>query len=61
MFDEISIAYQDEVAGKTFDWFGEDNAENFSKDILKKHELNNLDNYALQGGSFSTAKFPTYE
>ena len=29
MFDEISIAYQDEVAGKTFDWFGEDNAENF--------------------------------
>ena len=38
-----------------------DNAEDFSKDILKKHELNNLDNYAFQGGSFSTAIFPTYE
>jgi hypothetical protein len=29
MFDKISIAYQDDAAGKTFDWFGEDNAENF--------------------------------
>jgi uronate dehydrogenase len=38
-----------------------DNAEDFSKDILKKHEANNLDTYALQGGSFSTAKFPVYE
>jgi hypothetical protein len=31
MFNEISTAYQDEVAGKTFDWLGEDNAENFQQ------------------------------
>ena len=29
MFDKISITYQNDAAGKTFDWFGEDNAENF--------------------------------
>ena len=31
MFNEITIAYQDEVAGKTFDWLGEDHAENFQQ------------------------------
>lgn len=31
MFNEISIGYQDEVAGKTFDWFGEDTVENFKQ------------------------------
>ena len=31
MLNEISAAYQDEVAGKTFDWLGEDNAENFAR------------------------------
>ena len=29
--NKISISYQDEVAGKTFDWLGEDNSKNFQK------------------------------
>jgi hypothetical protein len=31
MFNEVSIEYQNDVAGKTFDWCGEDNAENFAQ------------------------------
>lgn len=31
MFNEISIAYQIDLAGKTVDWIGEDNAENFKR------------------------------
>ena len=41
MFNEITTAYQDEVAGKTFDWLGEDNAENFQQHCNdpEKHQL----------------------
>ena len=31
MFNEIKVPYQIDLAGKTFDWLGEDNAENFQQ------------------------------
>lgn len=43
MFDHnIKVTYQDEVAGKTFNWLGEDTAENFAqhcKDPAKRQLL----------------------
>lgn len=68
MFNEITIAYQDEVAGKTFDWLGEDNAENFQQhcnDPAKRQLLEQagwLDQkitYQFNRQGFRSAEFDT--
>lgn len=33
MFDNVKLDYADELAGKTFEWIGEDNLENFNKHL----------------------------
>jgi hypothetical protein len=69
MFNEISIAYQDEVAGKTFDWLGEDNAENFQRncnDPAKRQLLDHagwLDQkitYQFNRQGFRSAEFDVF-
>ena len=69
MFDNnIKVPYQDEVAGKTFDWCGEDNAENFQQhcnDPAKRQLLEQagwLDQkitYQFNRQGFRSAEFDT--
>ena len=59
MFDNIKINYADSLAGKTFEWLGEDNLENFNKHIHDERIKNWIDKKIIY--QFNTQGFRSSE